>query len=162
MSKLSFSGRMSKVFLIGILIVAVAIIYKFPDIKEHYQSWRIQHHVLKEFKSDIRNDQYERAAVDELLRLGLDKGFLNAIVIIDDQTENPVMRINFYKAGMFSGTVEMAMSAEYLKALGFYFEEVPVGALNAPQAVRKLNLQATSPFIEEQRRAYALYRYGID
>lgn len=158
----AFSGNLFKILLIGTLVFAGVIIYNFHDIKEHYQTWRIQHNVLKEFKSDIRNDHFERAAVDELLRLGLDKGFLNAIVIIDDQTENPVMRINFYKAGMFTGTVEMAMSSEFVQSFGTYFEQVPVGALNAPQAVRKLNLQATSPFIEEQRRAYALYRYGID
>lgn len=134
----------------------------FAKVRLYFQNWGIQSDVLKEFKSDIRNDQYERAAVDELLRLGLDKGLLNAIVILDNQTENPIMKVNFYNQGMFSGTVEKAMSSEFLSSIGFYFEEVPVGALNAPQAVRKLNLQATSPFIEEQRRAYALYRYGID
>ena len=128
----------------------------------YIESKMIQRHVLKQFKADISNDLYERAAVDELIRLKDDKLFLNAIVIIENKTENPVMKINFYNAGTFSGTVEMAMSSEFLSSFGTYFEEVPVGSLNPTRAVRKLNLEATSPFIEEQRRAYALYRYGID
>lgn len=134
----------------------------FSKLRNYIDNRLIQYHVLKEFRADLANNLFERAAVDELLRLKNDKGFLNSIAIIDNQTENPVMKVSFYKAGMFSGTVEMAMSKEFNKSFGAYFEEIPVGSLNPTQAVRKLNLQATSPFIEQQRRAYALYRYGID
>lgn len=131
-------------------------------IKDYFEERSIKKNVLKSFVNDLENNFYERAAVDELMRQGLTRTDLEAVVIIHENAGNPIMEINFYDAGMFSGTVERAMSFEFARALGFYFEDVPVGALNESRAVRKLNLQATSPFIEEQKRAYMLYRYGID
>lgn len=154
-----------KFLIILTLIAATVAVVQFDvyhRMLNFIEAKMIQRHVLKQFKADLANDLFERAAVDELLRLKVDKSFLEAVVIIDSETENPIMRVNFYKAGMFSGTVEMAMSSEFLSSFGTYFEEIPVGSLNPTQAVRKLNLQATSPFIERTRQAYALYRNGID
>lgn len=131
-------------------------------IEDYVTGNRIKADVLKKFKKDT-DDPYERAAIDELARLQDEKWALSTSFILDNLTENPVMKVNFYNAGTFSGAVEWAMSEEYTKSMGLWFEQIAVGNFKGSQvAVRKLMLETTSPFLEAQKQAYALYRYGID
>lgn len=134
----------------------------FKAISNYFQERKIKSNVLKSFVKDIETDPFKRAAIDELIRSNDEMATLSSYGYLDYQTQNIILDCGFNDHGTFPKIVERAMAHEFARSLGTYFEGIGVGSLIPSRAVRKLNLQATSPFLEEQRRAYALYRYGLD